>query len=569
MCMCACTHPCCYALLPQCKRFDHVLRVLPPDVVRPFAQRVDLAVVAAAEECGAYPGALGDDITLARVRLSPHMRGLGLRPLAEVADGAYAASFVEAAQSFFGPRGLFPMLADVFQPAAQVGVVPADSVFAADGPRFAHCLAVPPQTPSLEAFSAAWLDLQLRVGVSGVAGPLDLDVERAGAGTGRHLQRAITHQWEQAERDALHLRIAALPRADTRREAWFSADELSRQWVTTWPSPACAISEAEFGEVFTTYLGRESPVCRALAGQAIACGRGARVCDAFGVQLGLATLPGGAHTSCHEECAEVIFGVMGIASTVVREPRHLFSSVVPPVILMGPGRPLGVVPDARASLSLPRDVVSARRPAGPEPRRSPAVHREWVFDVKTIHGGGGAYLTARARDEQSGGVLERAHHVASDYLSHARRIDARLHGGASAAAARAGRAAPPPSTAVADRLRVLGPVRPLVFGQYGEASPDVHAVIAAAAAVAARDGWARMGARTEAEARGFFAHVYRRRVGVGAVRAFARHRLGRVSMVGAPSAMIRAPARALQPAVRSPMEFYAYQAYAPPQLGGA
>ena len=40
-------------------------------------------------------------------------------------------------------------------------------------------------------------------------------------------------------------------------------------------------------------------------------------------------------------------------------------------------------------------------------------------------------------------------------------------------------------------------------------------------------------------------------------------------MVGAPSAMIRAPARALPPAVRSPMEFYAYQAYAPPQWGGA
>ena len=293
------------------------------------------------------------------------------------------------------------------------------------------------------------------------------------------------------------------------------------------------------------------------------------MCDAFGVQLGLATLPGRGHTDCHEECAEVVFGVMGAAAMVVREPRHLFASVVPPVMLLGPGRPLGVVPDARASLPLPRDVVGARRPSGQEPRRSPAVHREWVFDVKTIHGGGGAYLTARARDEQSGGVVERAHHVASDYLSHARRIDARLHGGASAAAARAGRAAPPPSTAVADRLRVLGPVRPLVFGQYGEASPDVHAVIAAAAAVAARDGWARMGARTEAEARGFFAHIYRRRVGVGAVRAFARHRLGRVSMVGAPSAMIRAPARALQPAVRSPMEFYAYQAYAPPQWGGA
>ena len=69
----------------------------------------------------------------------------------------------------------------------------------------------------------------------------------------------------------------------------------------------------------------------------------------------------------------------------MRELRYLFSSVVPPDVLMGPGRPLGVVPDARASLSLPRDVVGARRPTGPEPRRLPAVHRKWVFDLKNIH----------------------------------------------------------------------------------------------------------------------------------------------------------------------------------------
>ena len=198
------------------------------------------------------------------------------------------------------------------------------------------------------------------------------------------------------------------------------------------------------------------------------------------------------------------------------------------------------------------------------------MHREWVFDVKTIHGGGGTYLSARARDEQSGGVLERAYHVAGDYLNHARRIDTRLHEGAVAAAARAGRAAPAPSTAVADRFRAIAPVRPLVFGQYGEASPDVHAVISVAAEAAARAGWARMGARTEAEARGFFAHAYRRRVGVGVVRAFARHRLARVSMVGAPSSALRGPPRARQAAAHPPLsfEFYAFQAFTP-QGGGA
>ena len=154
--------------------------VLPPDDVHPFAERIDDAIIAAAEECGAYPGALGDDITQARARLSPHMRGLGLRLLAEVADGAYAASFIEAAQSFFGPRGLFPMLADVFQAASEVGVLPAEGIFAAGGPRFTRCLSPPSaggpqQTPSLVAFSGAWVDLQLRIGLSGVTGPLDAD----------------------------------------------------------------------------------------------------------------------------------------------------------------------------------------------------------------------------------------------------------------------------------------------------------------------------------------------------------------------------------------------------------
>ena len=111
------------------------------------------------------------------------------------------------------------------------------------------------------------------------------------------------------------------------------------------------------------------------------CALVTRVCDAFGVQLGLAMLPGSGHTACHEECAELIFGVMGVAATVVREPRHLFTSVLPPTMLMGPGRPLGVVPDARASLSLSREVVGAR---GQASRATTAVHREWVFDVKTV-----------------------------------------------------------------------------------------------------------------------------------------------------------------------------------------
>ena len=101
-------------------------------------------------------------------------------------------------------------------------------------------------------------------------------------------------------------------------------------------------------------------------------------------------------------------------------------------------------------------------------------------------------------------------------------------------------------------------------------APDVHTVIGLAAGEAARGDWARMGARTESEARAFFLQSFRRRIGVGVVREFARHRLLRAPMVGASSDVLRAQAPRPQPAGarRSHFEFYAFQAYAPPG-GGA
>ena len=120
-------------------------------------------------------------------------------------------------------------------------------------------------------------------------------------------------------------------------------------------------------------------------------------------------------------------------------------------------------------------------------------------------------------------------------------------------------------------MRALGLVRPLVFGQYmyGEASPDVHATVARAAEVVAGREWARLGARSEAEARAFFAQSYRRRLGVSVVREFARHRLRRVQMVGVDRGHLRSPwPSALPPVARpSTMEFYAFQAFAPQGVG--
>ena len=145
----------------------------------------------------------------------------------------------------------------------------------------------------------------------------------------RRLQRAMTAQVEQHERDLLHDDIMALPVDDPRREAWLAVDRLSSQWVSSWPGLDTplqpALGDAEFGEVVTTYLGMESPALRGLAGRSIPCGhRRHTVCDAHGFQLGLATLPGAVHTIVHNGCSFELWRMMREAGVYCEvEPRHL------------------------------------------------------------------------------------------------------------------------------------------------------------------------------------------------------------------------------------------------------
>ena len=57
---------------------------------------------------------------------------------------------------------------------------------------------------------------------------------------------------------------------------------------------------------------------------------------------------------------------------------------------------------------------------------------------------------------------------------------------------------------------MYGVTRALVFGSYAEASPDVHHLIDALATQRAGRSWRLMGARTAAEARGYFVSRMRR-----------------------------------------------------------
>ena len=90
------------------------------------------------------------------------------------------------------------------------------------------------------------------------------------------------------------------------------------------------------------------------------------------------------------------------------------------------------------------------------------------------------------------------------------------------------------------RLSTFTRVRGLVFGNYAEASPDVHSLIALAAQAMAQRRWQSMGARSAEEARSFLVAALRRRLGCFVAREFARYRLRRLPYVGASRAAVAA-----------------------------
>ena len=127
------------------------------------------------------------------------------------------------------------------------------------------------------------------------------------------------------------------------------------------------------------------------------------------------------------------------------QPSHIFATVVAPAALVPHhGRRPAIVPDAAAAVSLPPVTPRTQRQGRPQPERV------LLFDVKTIHGGGGLYFTAWARDGQSGAVAQRAWDVDGDYWGHARKLDLDTNGG---------------GTAVRDRLQSYGRVRTILGTQ--------------------------------------------------------------------------------------------------------
>ena len=71
----------------------------------------------------------------------------------------------------------------------------------------------------------------------------------------------------------MDIELRSLPADDMRRAAWMNVDRFSTAWVSTWPNRDAHLSNEEFAETATFYLGMPSPACSNVVGERIAATR--------------------------------------------------------------------------------------------------------------------------------------------------------------------------------------------------------------------------------------------------------------------------------------------------------
>ena len=468
------------------------------------ADSVDQAILAAASVClGA--DVIADPVALRRLRLPARMYGGGIRSLVDVAPAAFVGSLCK----------VVPRLADAhsedwnIQPGffnALAAIMPPTPPGGTDGEgRFTALLAS--GLPLAHVFRNAWAAMQSEIGPDTGDGPLQANIANAGIGVTK-LQGALTKQREKSRFNQIDAQIRALPHEDMRRLSWLSTDKNSTVWVSAWPTKESYLSNPEFGEVVSTYFGTPSPACRNLVGQRI--GRTNQFLDQYGAKLCAARLPGDGWRTQHDVLKwRITQDAHEMGARCRTEVYGLFAACIPQA---GRARALGM--PARKRQGLVPDFMMTLPIDGPE--------RELLFELKTLHVGTQTYRDSEHRCEA---VARRARALPPEYAGKARTIDQKFCG-----------TTPGNIGPVENKLRAYDPVRGLVFGAWGEGSPDVNRLITALAKIGSTTHWRSMRLPGPAEAHGTLAWLLRRRWAMTAVRENARLKLERLEYVGAGAA---------------------------------
>ena len=313
----------CAARLGLAPLIDHLLQHCSPRQTARAAATFDEALLDVVRLC--IPGLRArEGVTVSRVRMPPRHFGLGFRSRVTLAPICFASCVCRVLPRMLDSSdlqgahkaGFLPQLA----PLLGVGSFDAGVRL-----RFAHFLGA---SSSLgNDFQTAWDDLRAQLPPD-PEGLLALEAAAGGGADTDHLQRRLTSELERHWAQVLDVACRGLPAEDVRRSAWMNLDTFSTVWVSCWPHKDAYLSNEEFVEVATRYMGLPSPSCEISAGEPI--GNTRSVLDRFGMRLSTATLPGDGWRVQHdsilwrlvEDCRE-----MGVP--VQPEVYGLFASCLP------------------------------------------------------------------------------------------------------------------------------------------------------------------------------------------------------------------------------------------------
>ena len=293
-----------------------------------------------------------------------------------------------------------------------------------------------------------------------VEGLLAERVEGAGSDAGGNMRHLIVEQREKV-RGRLLIKALEQLRDQKARPAWSwrERDKHTTVWLLCLPGPDHSLCNEEFSEATAALLCLPSPACASRVGEGLR--NGARVCK-WGDNIANAAMAGDGWRKRHDSMKLLIRRLLVWSGTPVDcEVFNLFASSIPQDglnRLEGGRRRQGLVPDFR---------VPAEEGGG-----------STLCELKCMSASSTRYPQGRRQRVFKRAVDRRADLLTSEYQTKARQTDWDFCGTPRPPQVRQGEPQPVRQIGpVENKLNTYGKVTGWVFGAWGEASEEVHALV--------------------------------------------------------------------------------------------
>ena len=289
----------------------------------------------------------------------------------------------------------------------------------------------------------------------------------------------------------------------TRQEcAFLSCNRLSTQFVGVPAMQRTIIGNVLYHEVWSAYLGTDSPICLPWVGTKFTCGKRTYVIDRYGDVLCSAPLDKGQWTVRHDQFKWTLAKqCLWACYDVGVEVAHLFLPVI----------------NQKQSF-LKKEKQRQRQGLVPD---MIDVERQRLMDVKTMSFNPSRYSSARFHNGKRVGAAEfRADVVNRECVNKAKVVDEKYNGVDFAVSG------PGP---VLRRLQAYGRVEGLTVGAHGESSPDLDTLIKRIADKGAMSRYRVLGFESPLDARSTVINQIYMTLGIEAIRGVARLRVANLS----------------------------------------